>query len=590
MSYLSKIFDDNKGKDNNSTNNGIVDLGKLEEGGSVNGKHESASSQPVTSSLLSSSSVPFVPPTLSSLKNKRIQDFEIEDEETTHYSNKSTGGGQNIKNKYPSQLSYNGNSSTLNYRSNSKETGKKEESPPNSDLSTGLERRLSEKEEKEKKGLITLNDLNDKFMSSNFYWIILAIILYLGVGIGIFHEMMGWSRFDSLYFVIITVSTVGYGDYVPDTENQRVFTAFYILIGVAIVGSLLGTITTFVSDHQERMAKLRSMRAMVKMKETAEDTSDRQSTASMASVFSSGIPLLHWQFPNILSDNPLYTDTADHAATLEEARSSSSSSSSTTAGEISSHSAGILTGDGEGVTATVRSPPKRRQSTIDVLAKRLSLFSTSDKKREKTLTDFREASIAAYEEDRYQLRKSAILDFFLIWALIIFGMLVMSGIEGWSTADSFYWATETVMTVGYGDIVPDTVEGKVFTMIYIAFGCSFMAKAITDFVKFPLLSRLLQNEIKVVNQFTGDLSPEMLEALFQNELYQILPGLRRNENEMSKCEFVLLMLQVMNKVEEKDIFLASKLFDNFDKMKNGKDFYNLVFPFLYSDCCFVTSC
>jgi voltage-gated potassium channel len=579
MSYLSKIFDESKVKDNNGANNRTVDQNKLEEGSYVNGKRDSAVTQPPASPSLSSS-VPFASPSssgLASFKNKRIQDFEIEDEETSHYTDKSSSGVQNVNSKYPSQPSYNGNSSTLNYRSNNQGTGKKEE-PPVPNIAP-LERRLSEQEEKEKKkGLVTLNDLNEKFMSSNFYWIILAIILYIGIGIGIFHEIMGWSRFDSFYFVIITVSTVGYGDYIPKSENQRVFTAFYILIGVAIVGSLLGTITTFVSDHQDRMAKLRSMRAMVKMKETAEGISDRQSTVSTTSAFSGGIPLLKWQFPNITADNPLYTDTTGHDAMLEEARASSSSS--TSAGEISSHSATILTGDGEGgvgVGGNGSGKPKRRQSTIEVLTKQLSLFSTGDKKREKTLTDLREASIAAYEEDRYQLRKSAILDFFLIWALIIFGMLVMSGIEGWSTADSFYWATETVMTVGYGDIVPNTVEGKVFTMIYVAFGCSFMAKAITDFVKFPLLSRLLHNEISVVNQFTGDLSPEMLEALFQNELYQIVPDLRRNENEMSKCEFVLLMLQVMNKVEEKDIFLAAKLFDNFDKRKNGSVSFFLLF-------------
>ncbi len=50
---------------------------------------------------------------------------------------------------------------------------------------------------------------------------------------------------------------------------------------------------------------------------------------------------------------------------------------------------------------------------------------------------------------------------------------------------SFYWATVTIMTVGYGDVTPTSVRGKVFTIFYCVIGCAFMAKVLTDFIRYP---------------------------------------------------------------------------------------------------------
>ena len=47
------------------------------------------------------------------------------------------------------------------------------------------------------------------------------------------------------------------------------------------------------------------------------------------------------------------------------------------------------------------------------------------------------------------------------------------------------------------------------------------------------------------------------------------PTMVRSENEISKCEFILLVLTLMGKVEERDIFLVEKLFENWDTNLDG---------------------
>ena len=56
----------------------------------------------------------------------------------------------------------------------------------------------------------------------------------LVVGTIFFRMIEGWSWLDSLYFCVITLSTVGYGDMSPSTPESKIFVMIYIVFGISL--------------------------------------------------------------------------------------------------------------------------------------------------------------------------------------------------------------------------------------------------------------------------------------------------------------------------------------------------------------------
>ena len=72
--------------------------------------------------------------------------------------------------------------------------------------------------------------------------LLVTTLVTLTGGTIIYHVLEGWRWIDCVYFSVITLSTIGYGDFSPQTDGGKLLTIFYIILGIGIILSFINAI------------------------------------------------------------------------------------------------------------------------------------------------------------------------------------------------------------------------------------------------------------------------------------------------------------------------------------------------------------
>jgi hypothetical protein len=88
--------------------------------------------------------------------------------------------------------------------------------------------------------------------------VVLFFILLIGTAFYSFNEH--WDTLDALYFCVVTLTTVGLTDLRPDNPAAKIFTIFYIFLGmgmgILIISLVAKTILNGTSRRLRQMDKL----------------------------------------------------------------------------------------------------------------------------------------------------------------------------------------------------------------------------------------------------------------------------------------------------------------------------------------------
>ncbi len=79
-----------------------------------------------------------------------------------------------------------------------------------------------------------LRVLRFAFKDTEFRSLVFWMLIVLSLGTVFYWRFEDWRFLDALYFSVITLTTVGYGDISPQTDLGKTFTIFYIITGVGL--------------------------------------------------------------------------------------------------------------------------------------------------------------------------------------------------------------------------------------------------------------------------------------------------------------------------------------------------------------------
>lgn len=85
--------------------------------------------------------------------------------------------------------------------------------------------------------------------------LLLTSATILIIGTFAYHQLEGWSYLDAFYFSFITLTTIGFGDFAPQTDAGKLFTILYIIIGVGIILSFINTLYLHYNQSRKKTKK-----------------------------------------------------------------------------------------------------------------------------------------------------------------------------------------------------------------------------------------------------------------------------------------------------------------------------------------------
>lgn len=100
--------------------------------------------------------------------------------------------------------------------------------------------------------LTIFHGLRDVWTDDRVRGLLVFAFSMIGFATVTFWYVEGWSLLDAAFFSVVTISTVGYGEHVPQTVVGKLFAMFYILVGLGVFVSAATSVAEALLRRRER--------------------------------------------------------------------------------------------------------------------------------------------------------------------------------------------------------------------------------------------------------------------------------------------------------------------------------------------------
>lgn len=378
-------------------------------------------------------------------------------------------------------------------------------------------------------GLITsISLLYDYFSTKNFKHagsglspkqnalviVIIFFLFYLSIGALIFNLLLGINYLDALYFVVVTVTTCGFGTLYPRTLGSKIFVMFYAPIGIVCIALLFTSarstiLEEFQQNYRERTAKFRQKyrernetkkehmnlkRKLTQMTRTGKPIPGlSQLVASTSKTRSKAegckAVLVNGGWRTILNPNDTFVHPNSGRSTASDDRLEKGlSPEQERAGDHPSREQSDSTARSEAREQAESDPQIRDgerddpvevgiQEEEDTLDKEVAQMEAALEDQRQALREDWQAyrrSIRISERNKFWAKLSVSFGLFIVFWMI--GSAVFMATEGWSFFGAFYFCFVFFSTIGYGAEYAATSQGgRAFFTIWALAGIGIMS-------------------------------------------------------------------------------------------------------------------
>lgn len=421
------------------------------------------------------------------------------------------------------------------------------------------------------------------------YYFSLYITIYLLSAILFYKHEEHWTVLNTIYFSVITLTSVGFGDFVPQKKEGKIVTTIMIYFGVGCIGLFMGSLLAQSMEHRTKREEedllIDSCPYCYSKEncdpETLQFGAGKESFSTLKKTSSSlhGTKKSSYDYnDNDLNNNPGNKSISNSWLNFSFIKTPEDKNRQFLLNNDSPYQ----------LYNSLSFTPKRRRKNNFMDDNHMS--SRYAHRKNSYVQDTMGASIfnSIGETIRehnfvYETLREACLKSVIIIGIGTIGFYL---IESLDFVDSMYLTTVLLTSVGYGDIVPETTVGKMFTTVYVLLGGTILLNYMSSVAMIPLEVRRMRLENQILFQFGDELDDEALRELAAGPIVrrlQLLSGNRTNKiydrnnrnssrgvlNECTREMFTLAMLVRLGKISEKDVLNIFKAFKKLDVGNDG---------------------